>query len=185
MLPTLERIERDKLADRVTVYRRGAEALYSNTLQDGEWTREPQARAVVEAERNRAMTLQERRDYAMGFEKLAGMLERSERAASPEELRRMDDLRQQATNALAAEVFRQEPPATAVQQHPSLAPAYGVLAAVDKQTEADGLTTAQRAQVADRTRENIAASIERGETPQIRIREERVAGVVQRDELER
>ena len=82
MPATLERIERDKLADRVTIYRRGAEAIYSNELQGGQWAREPQARAVVESERTRTMTLQERRDYAQGFDRLAEQLARPERQAS-------------------------------------------------------------------------------------------------------
>jgi len=37
------------------------------------------ARAVVEAERARPMTLQERRDYAKGFDELADMLAKPER----------------------------------------------------------------------------------------------------------
>jgi soluble cytochrome b562 len=110
MLQTLERIERDKLADRVTIYRRGAEAIYSNVLQDGQWVREPQARAVVEAERNRPMTLQERRDYAQGFDALAEQLARPERQASAGEIHKIDDLRRRAKAELNAEVFRQEPP---------------------------------------------------------------------------
>jgi len=76
MLQTLERIEGQKLADRVTICRRGGEAIYSNELQGGQWAHEPQARAVVEAERARPMTLQERRDYAKGFDELADMLGR-------------------------------------------------------------------------------------------------------------
>jgi len=53
MLLTLERIERDKLADRITIYRRGGQAIYTNQLQGGQWVHQPQAKAVVEAERKR------------------------------------------------------------------------------------------------------------------------------------
>jgi len=100
---TLERIERDKLADRVTIYRRGAEAIYSNGLRGGQWQREPQARAVLEAERIRPMTLQERQDYARGFDELADMLGRPERQASTEEVRRIADLQREANAALPIE----------------------------------------------------------------------------------
>ncbi|MBR4877702.1 MAG: zeta toxin family protein, partial [Rhodocyclaceae bacterium] len=100
MLQTLERIEREKLADRVTIYRRGAEAIYSNEVQDGQWVRNPQARAVVEAERARPMTLQERQEYAKGFDDLAELLARPERQATPEEIRRVDELRRAAKAAL-------------------------------------------------------------------------------------
>jgi hypothetical protein len=96
MLRTLDRIEADKLANRVTIYRRGAEAIYSNELQDRQWIREPRARAVVEAERARPMTPQERRDYAKGFDELADMLARPERQASAEELGKIADLQRQA-----------------------------------------------------------------------------------------
>jgi hypothetical protein len=106
MLQTLDRIEAGKLADRVTIYRRGAEAIYSNELQGGRWVREPKARAVVETERARPMTLQEHQDYAQGFDELAGMLAKPERQASAEEVRQVADLQRQAKAALAAEVLR-------------------------------------------------------------------------------
>lgn len=182
---TLERIERDKLADRVTVYRRGAEAIYSNELHGGQWAREPQARAVVEAERARPMTLQERRDYAQGFDKLADMLARPERQASADELRKVEGLRRQAKAELAAEVFRQEPPEKAVQQHPELAPAYGYMRAREARAEADGLNEQQRAIVMARVCQNVAERIERGDVPSVQIREERQVKVEQQRDPER
>jgi len=99
MPATLERIEHEKLADRVTIYRRGAEVIYSNELQEGQWARKPQARAVVEAERARPMTLQECRDYAKGFDELADMLAKPERQASAEEIRKIADLHREAKAA--------------------------------------------------------------------------------------
>jgi len=135
MLQTLDRIEGQKLADRVTIYRRGAEVTYSNELQGGQWAHEPQARAVVEAERARPMTLQERRDYAKGFDELADMLAKRERQASAEEVRKVADLQRAAKAAVVAEVFRQEPPEKAVQQHPEFAPAYGYVRAREAKAE--------------------------------------------------
>jgi hypothetical protein len=99
MLQTLDRIEAGKWADRVTIYRRGAEVIYSNELQGGQWAHAPQARAVVEAERARPMTQQERRDYVKGFDELASMLTRPEREASAEEIRTIADLQRQAQAA--------------------------------------------------------------------------------------
>jgi len=96
MLVTLERIERDLLADRVTVYRRGNVAIYSNELRGSQWVHEPQARAMVEAERARSMTAQECRDYAQSLDRLAAMLAQPERQASADEVRQVDELRQQA-----------------------------------------------------------------------------------------
>jgi len=96
MLVTLERIENNKLADRVTVYRRGNVAIYSNELHGGQWAHEPQARAVVEAERARPMTAQECRDYTQSLDRLAAMLALPERQASADEVRQVDELRRQA-----------------------------------------------------------------------------------------
>ncbi|MDY0134402.1 MAG: zeta toxin family protein, partial [Atribacterota bacterium] len=59
MLATIDRIEGEKLADRLSVYRRGNEVIYTNEVKGGEWVHEPKARAVVQSERDRSMTLQE------------------------------------------------------------------------------------------------------------------------------
>ena len=185
MPATLERIERDKLADRMTVFRRGAEAIYSNVLQDGQWAREPQARAVVEAERARPMTLQERRDYAQSFDRLAEQLARPERQASAEETRKLDDLRRQAKASLVAEVFRQETPEKALQQHRELAPTYGYMRARELKAEAVGLSQQQRAIVMARVRDNVADLIERGDVPSLQIREERQVKTGQQRGVER
>lgn len=169
---TIDRVEREKLADRVTVYRRGAEVVYTNELRDGEWQKPPGAREAVETERARSLTLQERREYAEGFDKLAAMLAKPERRATAAEVSAVDELREQARRGLSAEVFRRLEPSAAVQQHPELAGAYGVMAAVAKKVEADGLNQAQGAAVLARARENVAASIERGEDPSVQIRVE-------------
>lgn len=182
---TLERIEIDKLADRVTVYRRGAEAIYSNELQAGEWVKEPKARETLEAERSRPMTLQERRSYAEGFDRLAELVARPERRASAEEVKKADELRQQAKQELAAEVFKQEPPAKAVQQNPELAPAYAYMRATEAKAEADGLNAEQRGIVMARVRENVAARIEQGDIPRVQIREERQINAEQQRDPER
>jgi len=47
-------------------------------------------------ERARPMTLQERRDYANGFDEPADMLAKPERQASAEKIRKVADLRRQA-----------------------------------------------------------------------------------------
>jgi len=97
MLATVTRIEEDRLADRVTVCRRGNVVIYSNEFSEGEWMHEPRAAAVIMEERGRSMTLEEMRGYVQGFGELARMLARPERQASAEERRRVDDLRRQAS----------------------------------------------------------------------------------------
>jgi len=117
MLNTLERIEREKLADRVTIYRRGNEAIYTNTLENGRWEREPQARTAVETERERPMTLLERKEYASGFDKIANMLSRPERQASTKEVSQIEAFRHQA-NALYAIERNRESLALMERSHP-------------------------------------------------------------------
>lgn len=182
---TLERIEGDKLADRVTIYRRGAEAIYTNELQGGQWAKEPQARATLEAERSRPMTVQERRSYAEGFDRLAELVARPERQGSAAEVKNVDDLRQRAKQELSAEVFRQERPEKALQQHPELAPAYAYMRATEAKVEADGLNAEQRGTVMARVRENVAARIEQGDIPRVQVREEKQATAEQQRDPER
>ena len=95
---TLERIEREKLADRLTLCRRNGEIVYQNDLKGGEWAVQPQARAALDAERNRPLSLQEQRDYIKDFDKLAELLAQPERKASAEEVRAIEELRQRAIN---------------------------------------------------------------------------------------
>ena len=72
-----------------------------------------------------------------------------------------------------AESFAKEPPAEAVKKYPELAGAYATVAALEKKAEADGLDERQRAIVSARIREVVTNSIERGEIPKTKIREEK------------
>jgi len=162
MLATLDRIEGEKLADRVTVYRRRDEAVYTNELREGEWTHAPRAREAVEAERARPMSLEERRAYLEGYERLAAMATRPDRNATVGEVERIDGLRQRARRELMAEVFRQEPPEKAVAQFPELAPAYKVMKASEA-VAAQKLTADEwRQRFATLVKETIAERIEQG-----------------------
>jgi len=129
MLITLDAIEHDKLADRVTIVRRGGSVIYFNEIRNGEWLREPRARAAVEAERNRPMTLQELTDYARGSDKLATLISRAERQASLQEIKRLEELRRQADTELVARVqwqagesLRQPTPTVPAPSRPSPVP---------------------------------------------------------------
>ena len=145
MLNTLDYIEHNKLADRVTIYRRGARAIYFNEVRSGEWLREPRARAAVEAERNRPMTLPELTEYAGAFDKLATLMTRAERQASIQEIKQLEDLRRQANTELGARMQAQ----TTVSSRPTLltGPCTSTLAPVPaemRSTYADYLLSVQR-----------------------------------------
>lgn len=70
-----------------------------------------------------------------------------------------------------AQAFAQEAPGEAVRRHPELAGTYAAVAAVEKRTQADGLTPEQRAIVMDRVRANAQNSIAQGHVPEVKVRE--------------
>lgn len=163
---TIERIERDKLADRLTLYRRGGEPIYTNELEQGDWRHPPRAREVLDAERARKMTMQERRDYAAAFDRLAELQARPERGASESERSHLSALREAAQNGVKAEVFRQFTPKDVLAVYPDLAGAYDAYDAIRKRLETHNVASERRAELADRAREFIASRIERGRAPQ-------------------
>lgn len=175
MLGTLERIEGDKLADRVTIFRRRGEAIYSNELREGQWTHAPRARETVEAERARPMSLEERRAYLEGYDRLAAMATRPGRNATADETGRILGLQQQARRELMAEVFRQEPPEKAVAEFPELAPAYRVMKASEP-VAAQKLTADEWQQrFTTLVKETIAERIAQGRPLEVKTREREAA----------
>lgn len=101
MLDTLEGIEREKLADKVTILRRSGEVLYQNELQNGNWKTPAGARSAVEQERARPFTLEESKQYVAGYERLMSMVSAPERQATDEEKNRAHSLYQSASDMLA------------------------------------------------------------------------------------
>lgn len=107
MEATLDRLEREKLVDQVTLYQRGAEILYVNTLDHGEWRHPAGAVQALTAERARPMTLQEHQDYVAVFDRLVEMQGRPERAATDGERAHVLALRASAQAGLVAEIRTQ------------------------------------------------------------------------------
>jgi len=89
---TVARIEAEKLADRLTIYRRGVVSIYENELRDGAWLHPPQAAAVIETERTRPMTAEETEAYREGYRALAAMMRVPARGATSEEIAKIDQL---------------------------------------------------------------------------------------------
>lgn len=78
----------------------------------------------------------------------------------------------EAPNKRMAESFAKDSPEEAVKKHPELAGAAAAVAAMDKKAEADGLNPQQRAIVMARVRQNVVNSIERGNIPEVKVKEE-------------
>lgn len=71
-----------------------------------------------------------------------------------------------------ADSFKKDSREDALKKFPELAGAYAAQAVVDKKIQADNLSPEQQAVVRARTQQNIANSIERGEVPAVKMREE-------------
>ncbi len=83
------------------------------------------------------------------------------------------DAKRNTWHVQMAESFAKEPPTEAVKKYPELAGAYATVAAIDKKAEADGLDERQRAVVNAKVRELVTNSIERGDIPNTKLREDR------------
>lgn len=79
MAASVASLERDKLVDSVRVYDANQRPLYENRLERGEWQRAPEAARVLEAERTRAWTHAERRDYVSALEDITALARQRER----------------------------------------------------------------------------------------------------------
>lgn len=74
----------DKLVDCLCLYDHKLTRIYENRLEHGQWQHEARARAVLEAERARPMTLAEREEYAKGLDDLLELM--TQRQAEDEEI---------------------------------------------------------------------------------------------------
>lgn len=99
---TLERIERDRLADRITLLRRGVIPIYENELKAGQWARQPAAREALEAERSRPLTLAEHRSLIAGYAALLDMHKQPGRNPTTDEHQQLAELHSSAQRDFTA-----------------------------------------------------------------------------------
>ena len=78
----------------------------------------------------------------------------------------------ESPNKRMSDSFAKDSPEEAVKKHPELAGAAAAVTAMDKKAEADGLNPQQRAIVMARVRQNVVNSIERGNIPEVKMKEE-------------
>jgi len=110
VLDTVERIQRDGLADRIRVDRRGADQIYSATLKrDGTWEAaqpEANARRAIEAERNAPWTAKQWDAHIAGYDRIDALLHRHGRKATAQDFQQITNLRATAV-AARDQVLRQ------------------------------------------------------------------------------
>jgi hypothetical protein len=76
MLDTLDRIQDGRLADKLTIYRRGGEVIHSFDLTGPARAGEPRARELVERERSRRLSQQEAQYKQREIERLTPILQK-------------------------------------------------------------------------------------------------------------
>lgn len=83
-----------------------------------------------------------------------------------------EEAKPDSQNKRLAETFANQPATDAVKAYPELAGAVAAVAAMEKKAEADGLNPQQRAVVSARIHQNVVNSIERGDIPKVKIKED-------------
>lgn len=72
---SLEKLERERLVDRVQLLTRGGTILYDNEMRNREWSRAPGARQALEVEQSRPMTRVELQRFADDWSYVLGRME--------------------------------------------------------------------------------------------------------------
>ena len=98
---SLRRIEDQRLADEIKIYRRGNEQIYGNRLEHGQWMQAPRAVDVVTWERERPWTDSEKAQYAERNEGLRSMLRAPARRASAGEIQQLEAAAASGTASVA------------------------------------------------------------------------------------
>jgi len=83
-----------------------------------------------------------------------------------------EEAKPDSQNKRVAETFANQSATDAVKAYPELAGAVAAVAAMEKKAEADGLNPQQRAVVSARIHQNVMNSIERGDIPKVKIKED-------------
>lgn len=117
VLKTVEKIETDKLADRVGVYSRGGTPIYQNSLQEGQWKHPTEMRSQLEGERNKPLTQVQWNEHIDRFDPI--LKNQQLRNADPQEVREVQQLQKAAISERDASVARTGPVAasSSIQPH--------------------------------------------------------------------
>ncbi len=107
MPKTVEHIDKNKLVDRLEVYNRAGERLFSKFLKDGQWDRDESAAKVIEEERQRVPTDKEIADLRTDWQTILERMD--ERKAPLKELEQARSVRQKIERDLAKERETEKP----------------------------------------------------------------------------
>lgn len=99
---SVEAVEQSQSVDKIVIYDKDHKVIYSNELKNGEWSNPVNARTALEQERDKPMTLADKKEYARTYEKLVEMVSKPERKATVEEVKKLQSLSIKA-NAMVKE----------------------------------------------------------------------------------
>jgi len=161
---TLGRIERERLADRVSVYRRDGTCLYWHDLARDIRSGPTSAIAVLEQQRTAPLSLSEKRLFAADYARLEALVTMPSRRAGQTEIQSAKASRAAADRAMWTEAFLQMPQDQAMKEFPVLQGAYEALRAVAGAITAPPDSEAAK-QALHTARAEIARHIELGSLP--------------------
>lgn len=171
---SISAVERAKSVDAIKVYNKYQERIHEDTLHNGRWGLEPpRARVILDAERNRSLSIHDLRELSEGFNKISESM--AKRGAEPAEREEIEALRLRAERRYAAETFRQLPKEEALKTHPQLERYYAAVDGMAAKIKEDGLSAEAQRIVLDRARYNVAAAVEQGKAPPYPAREAQAA----------
>ena len=93
---TVAEVDASRQVDRLCLYDHNVEPIYDNALEQGQWRQVPRARHVLDAERTRAMTPDEARQFTQSYAVLVQWLDDPKRQATQAEKTAMRARHEQA-----------------------------------------------------------------------------------------
>lgn len=156
----LDRIERDHLADRVTVYDAQGNCRYWHETAGGTRSAPVPAVNVLRVVRALPPSLQDLKQSHDTYSWLERLLTAPGRSASNEELLRIEGLRWDAECALLAHAFLTVPEGECLKAYPQLAPAFDILA--NLRAGAEGIPGDEGRLMVKKAAEGIARRISHG-----------------------
>lgn len=102
---SVEAVEQSQSVDKIVVYDKDHKLIYSTELNNGEWSNPVSARTALERERNKSMTLTEKKEYARIYEKLVEMVSKPERRASADEVKKLQSLSVKANSMVREKIL--------------------------------------------------------------------------------
>lgn len=83
---TVKIIEDEKAVDRIVIYDKKAKPIYDNSLKNGEWEHKPKAHETLTSERERDLSIIEKRELAQGWQKIKFQMDQRQASTNEPEI---------------------------------------------------------------------------------------------------